>query len=732
MMDTAKLQTHVGNIRALCERYGVRTAPLDLFEAMTMADARVQEPEGHPGTAVSGGDLYVEPNPLWAPFKVRGSWGTPGEYERIWRSEPKVYDAVQSYTETLITGQWSIALPQEASEELKKMLGEWMQAKMRELKSIKSGWTKWVEHAMTMAIFGFAPSEVIWGFDEQGLRYIYDLQYREVSTVDRWLFDQALSKVIGAQYRPYTGMSYTLYMGDDGPGGVELDEDERYRMIVCNLNAHGLNIEGVPPIRPALFYITLKQLIAQIVGVSAEVYGVPWTYIFEDPAAMAAYEGQADAQEAADLFNAIKNAQAVEGLKLVLPGALRLGQTAQTGTMPNFKEVWDYCDLQISAPFSNEGSLLGLQGSVGSYALGEVKERDTLNSAPYYARKLAEPINELLRLMCIEQFGELEVYPELTWSAELVENATQWLNDATALFGPNVYTWPEEAQRRALRLLNLQDNIIAKMQLLRPQAPQPAPQSPAPMHEHHHHELADAVDVVEDERAAAMDEVEAQLTAAFAKLQRELQAAWRVAVRDNQTPEDVLADREALRAEFLPRYVEAVRAALDAARTAGQVSLVSELGLEISNNELLLDLSKELQLLTVSVSEEAFNRILGLMTQASVGQAGGDRRRSVPLLAPSTLAKIASRPVSTAFNAGREDVAAELAAQVGKLTATYSSVLDRKTCKVCKELDGREVEYGSQTYRDLSPPHKCLGGERCRCIWIYSSPALPSRVGVIK
>lgn len=61
--------------------------------------------------------------------------------------------------------------------------------------------------------------------------------------------------------------------------------------------------------------------------------------------------------------------------------------------------------------------------------------------------------------------------------------------------------------------------------------------------------------------------------------------------------------------------------------------------------------------------------------------------------------------------------------------AEYSSVLDGNTCEVCEGLDGQVAQVGSQRYKDISPPHKCLGGHRCRCIWIYKING--QRIGVI-
>lgn len=73
--------------------------------------------------------------------------------------------------------------------------------------------------------------------------------------------------------------------------------------------------------------------------------------------------------------------------------------------------------------------------------------------------------------------------------------------------------------------------------------------------------------------------------------------------------------------------------------------------------------------------------------------------------------------VGETLNLGR--TAGILAAGDPPRYAMRSEQLDANTCDPCSELHGQIVEIGSPEYYDLMPPQGCLGGGRCRGIYVY-------------
>ena len=899
-------------LKKLCRKYGVKwlevpRQPPFMAGAARSIDNAEQAPIGHPGTNISGGQIEAEPNAKYAPELVRGYNGTAGIYEELYRTEPGIFDAVQSHTEVLVSGTWEIQPPREMPEGREEEIAEWCAWHTGKLLSVASGWDSFVEHACSMMIFGFATHCITWSDENDRQEWsFHDIGYYEQSTVEKWHFGPEGRKLLRASFNPGGEFSSRFEV----PTGEESTQPQDRRLLVVNLNARGNNVEGISPIRPTLHYVMLKQLLMQIAAVMAEKYGVPLAVVFEDPTwSDGAVVSDEDEEDIDAVYESIRNMRAVDANAMSLPGGIDIKYVAPGQVMPSFDELIKYCDQMIAMPFSNEGSLLGLQSAVGSYALGEVKERDAMRSAPYYARRIAAPLNRVIQVLAKSQIGDLPHYPKLVWRIDGAQDNTGWLDDATKVFGPDIRSWPEPAQKAALEKLGLSPDTLDEQG--REEEEQPAAGmltnaehgsrcsccGPVDNAEAEYRKPAtiivsmswdmvgpmlalawaarnmadigasrafsldktfygidgdgpseiDKIEVVSAEvggdevivwalvihcnrfvatvdqfiglfegigkrlksssepfevmmeglldssardvaavvnpdtfsaifgvdvydghvtyqeatgvaplrenaepggtliecaefdaeaGAEIMDRAEQQLAARFKSLGRELQTRWKVLIRDNETPADVLADRETIRAEFLPRYQEAVLEAVEAIGEKAGKQLLSEIGIE---GDAPFAMTRELDLLTASVSEEALNRSLGVATDAQVDQERGDKRRSVPVLAAGTLALIASRVVPSAFNAARgqliESLRERFANRTGRtmrIWAERSSVLDERTCGTCKRLDGKRVLVGSREYRNLLPPNKCEGRHRCRCVMRYSvDVATLEREGIV-
>jgi len=66
--------------------------------------------------------------------------------------------------------------------------------------------------------------------------------------------------------------------------------------------------------------------------------------------------------------------------------------------------------------------------------------------------------------------------------------------------------------------------------------------------------------------------------------------------------------------------------------------------------------------------------------------------------------------ISTMINLGRDRTAVEKCK-----IAEYSAILDKKTCPLCKYLDGQVFKVGSSEYERYMPRIH----DRCRCIYVY-------------
>jgi hypothetical protein len=681
-----------------------------------------QDPIGQPGTIIRDGDIYAEPTSRYRPTYVRGYSGDHGLYEEHYRSEPLIFDAVQSHTETLVQGQVQLQAPAEIDESMRERVEDFVAFHNAKLASMPGGWPGFIESAGSCLIYAFATFNVVYGGVGPGERtYIHALRYYEPSTIDKWCFDERLHTLLGVQYRTTGDGESQWYV----PALGESVTDRR--LLLVNLNARGNNVEGISPLRPTIFYVKAKQLLMQIAMVAAEKYGIPIAVVRE--VVVPPGSGSRSIEDDADtIYRALKYQQAVDAHVAKLPAGLDIEFKGPQGQMPTYGDLIAYCDQMIATTFSVEGSLLGLQQAVGSYALGEVKERDALRSAPYYARRILAPLNEIIRELAISELGEMDEYPKLVWRMDTATDDGAWLERATQVFGGPIDTWPKAAQAVALEMLDLPPDTFDSTEEQQEEPETPTGSLGLASCGHDHLTLTDrtpgALELAEvDGLESIMDATEAALAADLARIQRDMRDEWRVLIRDNETAADLIADRRALRDRFEPIILAAV---VDAMREAAERAGGAYLDALGATGSYTLDVDGEIEMLAVGTADEALNRMVGNMTASEVERARGGRRLTIPLLAASTLAIIAARVTSSAINRARDrvvsglvDAARERGASIGRVVATRSAVLDSRTCSECRKLDGRKAAVGSAAYRDLTPPNRCLGRERCRCVWIY-------------
>jgi hypothetical protein len=224
---------------------------------------------GAPGTPVQGGVITVEPTVRLRPYLARGYAGTSGVFEEL-RREPVVYRSTTSIKQLLVNADWHMAYPKEVPDALRPKVeeaGAWAWAM---LLGLEDGWKQYVEDALSGIDFGFSPHEIVWHQpDNAGRQAIRRLAYREQSTVREWLFDRRGSDFLGARFQTGGDGAYSYAL----PAHGERLSD--HRLLVNTLAGRGNNLEGLPPVRTVEPIITLKRLLIQIFGVTAERYGAP-------------------------------------------------------------------------------------------------------------------------------------------------------------------------------------------------------------------------------------------------------------------------------------------------------------------------------------------------------------------------------------------------------------------------------------------------------------------------
>ena len=220
-------------------------------------------------------------------------------------------------------------------------------------------------------------------------------------------------------------------------------------------------------------------------------------------------------------------------------------------------------------------------------------------------------------------------------------------------------------------------------------------------------------------------------------------------------PDRITEISRALRKKYVERFSDKVRGEVYRVAVKGSASSLRELGaLAPEQQDLplpsipkdpdaavrkykLKEFSPEFDRwadLTASrIGKHAFNVTESYLENNAVGELSptAPERKKPPIPTASAFATQANQYTSRAFQGGREaivDVIKQEAERRGfddtRVVAEYSSVLEKETtCEPCKKADGTRVFVGSKTYKKMSPPNLCEGGDRCRCLWWYILPS---------
>lgn len=681
---------------------------------------------GQVGTPLYSGIIGIEPTARLTPYLARGFAGSAGVYEEHLR-EPLVYKTIQSIREVVVTGEWGLATPADCPEEMREPVEALCTAIWHALQTIPGGWDTYVEHALSAIAFGFSIFEIVWG-QVDGVTLPVKLAFREPSSVERWLLDERARELMAVEFQ--TGgdqsISYAL--------PVKGEQLTHRRVLLNTLAGRGLNFEGLPPTRTIDTLITKKKLLLTIQAACAERFGAPILAARVDGQVIGMLKDlglQPTQDEWDDFFDVLRYLLAVDTPTMQVPTGLMAEYVGPGGTAPDFQAQLEYIDSQIMLAFSAQGSLLGQQSAHGSYALAETADSDFMRSAPYYARFATRSLNELIRHIFAANGVQLPSYPRIQWRLAGAHDTTRWMDDLVKLMGVKDQL-PAALLEMALEKLGAPPDAFDALEEDEPDVLDPDAED-ADLEEDEPVLIPDAPLALAEEadpfdpgrESGKLDAAEDAIATRFSALGRKLRARWKELIRDNDSAADVLADRERLEREFRPLYRAAVEEVMKDLGGEAARSVLAELGLRGDPG---VELTDELTLLAASVGDEAYNRTAGVMTDAEVDRERGDTRQTVPVLAGATLALIAARAVSSAYNAGRTqavEAVKEAVAQRGqslRVLAERSSVLDERTCGPCRDLDGERAVVGSRRYRAISPPNRCDGRHRCRCVWRYELP----------
>lgn len=756
----------------------------DRFEQF--GDGKAKDPFreiGQPGTPIIGGLIQQEPTAKYGPYQVRGYAGYDALYEKYYRQEPILFQGINEGNNLFVSGDLSFNCPDvppsqmSAAEDFTEWCNRWLNTMWRGPKHFQ-------RHLGAAKIFGFYVFEPVWKVDHRARIYPAKFAPREPSTVDRWIVTPQGDEAAGITFQvtPSTSGGMQRNHNKAQPGAAKTKNTYTlttsgphltdFKALLVNVNARANNFEGIAYPRPVLHWIKFKQVMAQIIAITAQKYGVPIPVVQAD----IVVGNDQYAPGTNDLnasLDAVKVIQAADGAAIIMPPGITANMLSAQNAMPNNIPIMEYIDGQIERIVNAEAAGLS-SNTVGSYALASVLDNKQLRAQPGFAAEITQPINWLVRDIARFHGLELDAYPELVWTMDGFADASKWITDATAaMAGAPMWEWPEDMQKQALYKLDLPANTFDEYEP--PATPEPqgmfsgatldtttdesntagvtfaantrwlhllkadAPDGDIPTMR----QFAAADEIrPADERGMSAEKIEEQLDGASRRIARavnpivsEMQRTWREQVRDgNYDPVQV---EDALRDEYRPRLEEVFLDEANRVSDQAKVQLLRDYGFSVAAGATMPrrgQLDKAIEASARSAASEIFNRQYGYMLDSlteSIQQDPDNPTGAVPKLQQATIAAVAVGLSNRAYAIGRDDIietANDDNEGAPPIIARRSSMLDVRVCGPCRSLDFEEGgtpaihEAGTAAYYNNMPPAKCAGKNRCRCAYIYAIP----------
>lgn len=709
--------------------------PADVIDAETAAKL-VSGEMGYltvdPGSAgidyQSGLPENTEHNPRFMPVSARGLQYAHGEFHRLLLESGSFRRGWSSINHVLSQGIWRVDSAAsridddvEGSDELRARADKqaaWVEKQL--FRKLYGGWKKFVRECNYQAVGGFSLFIEIFDAGESGeFGGLKKLSFRYPMTVQRWLVNPSNGELEYVECIEPQGREYI----------VKADN-----CLLYSFENLGNDFEGMSYSRPVVVWADIVQLLTEIEAVAGEKWGSPWVWASRMNPSLATGPNSDEKQTIRDL---IRDAVAADDPVLTLPDNTKLELTSPQGSQPNFAEAKRFALERLVEIWKSEASLIAVGGAGGAYAARESAVDEQVAFATYFAGLICDGLNGAnntphtgtIKKMIDLKFGGPPIegeYPELVFALGEAEEESK-IDSVVAASAQGLIEKTPDVIDHVHEILGLPAVVRDSQPPTPGQLPTPATPALAPM------TLSEPVILSEFDAvkaSAELDRAEAQLGRALARVSRSHVSMWKDRFDDERrsneiSAEEIQAFAESTRASVLSDYTAAVLAIMAAVSDKGSLAVTGELGVKT----LKVDTSEALKLKAASVAEETFNRTNGLVVDRFTQFANGAGGISIPLLAPRTFENIAAKGVSVAYNSGRNAVTEEIARRAsaagldaGQIYAERSAVMDEGTCEVCAALDGERFKYGSASYYDNAPPNKCLGWDRCRCIYTFIMP----------
>ena len=664
-------------------------------------------------------------------------------YDKMRRSDAQVQAVLWVCELPIRSARWAVEPGGDDAKSIE--IAEAVEANLLEEMSIT--WDDFLRHALLMLPFGFMVFEKVWERRDGELRY-RKLAPRMPASIDKWDMEldgglkgvQQLVWANGTFERPYIPIE---------------------KLLVFTNRKEGANWAGMSLLRAAYKHWYYKDNMYRVDAIAMERHGVGVPYV-----KMSAEAAVEDYEEAADILQSLHAHERsyVVG-KHCWEEFSMVGIDRPTQSVVSLKDSIQHHDVMIArsilAQFINLGST-----ETGSYALSEDQSSFFLMALQAVANQITDVMNTYaIKPLVNVNWGPQDKYPRLAYS-KLEQRDLFTYGDAIQKLISSGAIVVDEGLRDTIRdlygLPEEPDTLeVVTPAPTAPEPPQPEPSPPAPD--------ADEEEDADEQRADAEATLSEPHSCGHTHQLNE-EPFWRPlrATEDRMLLEEIdniveegraayVRAAESVAARQIDRLVELAVPLVESREPDKVTNLSTPYKAEMAGvlTGVLTDLYRRgydgvlwerwrktaqpaAAPLTLDdpvsaqpyleAKARAAAQLLGLrlvaalvwesLDQIKTGTLDVDALRAVmETLSARELLKSAQISVGEAISFGRRDAAESIRDDIEY--AQYSAILDRRVCEVCAGLDGLEVSLDDPRYEQYMPPNpECLGGDRCRCVWI--------------
>ena len=363
--------------------------------------------------------------------------------EEMRRSDATVKGVLRAIKAPILSANWNVVInsEDEADEEVRLFVED-------NIFNLQRTWLEFLKEALGFFDFGHYVFELMWEKRNDRV-WLRDLEPRIPRSISKWQLDTG-----------EFGITQYISTNDSKTFEAQIPAE---KLFILTCDKEGDDVTGQSILRSAHKHYAYKDMLYRVQGISAERFGCGIPTV-----TMGAGAGDAEQAKAEQMA---QNVRTNEEAYIVLPNDSWKFDIITPKSAPQASAIENaimHHDKQIIFAILATFLQLGSDGSgTGSYALSQDQSSFFLKVCEDMARYVKEQINkQVIKKMVDYNFGEREVYPELTFSSLGDIDYAEWTQSLKNLVDAGLIKVDAKVKQYIHREMNLPELSDEDMEMM--------------------------------------------------------------------------------------------------------------------------------------------------------------------------------------------------------------------------------------------------------------------------